>query len=74
MDRTGLARPVDFNLTWVPDPSPEGSQSPGSFATGVAGAASLSTAVREQLGLKLESTRGICSGWLVERVQRPEPN
>jgi uncharacterized protein (TIGR03435 family) len=74
VDRTGLAGPVDFNLTWAPEPSPEESQSPGSLATDVAGAASLFTAVREQLGLRLESTRGIGSGWFVERVQRPEPN
>ena len=74
VDRTGLAGPVDFNLTWAPDPSPEGSQSLGSFATRAAGAASLVTAVREQLGLKLESTRGLGSGWVVERVERPEPN
>ena len=74
VDRTGLTGPVDFNLTWSSEPSPDGSPRPGSFTTGVAGAASLFTAVREQLGLKLESTRGIGSGWLGERIQRPEPN
>jgi uncharacterized protein (TIGR03435 family) len=46
VDRTGLTGNWAFDLTYAPEPSPD-SDAPGLF-----------TAIQEQLGLKLESTKG----------------
>ena len=65
IDRTGLAGRWDFFLTFTP---------PDRLATGVtadASAPDLFTAVREQLGLKLDSAEGPVNMFVVERLERP---
>jgi uncharacterized protein (TIGR03435 family) len=58
VDRTGLAGAVDIELDWSPDQS--ASDKPSIFA-----------AVQEQLGLKLESTRGPVDVLVIDHVERP---
>lgn len=76
IDRTGLTGRFDFNLTWTPDdsqfrglgvrvPAPSADQNapPGLF-----------TAIQEQLGLRLESTKAPVDVLVVDRVERPSEN
>jgi uncharacterized protein (TIGR03435 family) len=64
IDRTSLAGNWDFFLTFTP---------PARFTAGAAALAApdLFTAIREQLGLKLESTEGPVNMFVVERLERP---
>jgi len=68
VDRTGIDGRFDFRLQWTPPPA----------ATTDAGAdvagPSLFTTLQEQLGLKLESTRGPVRVLVVDRVDHPTPN
>ena len=59
VDRTGLDGKWDFFVTFAP----EGSQD--------ADAPQLFTALQEQLGLKLEATRGPVNVLVIDRVERP---
>ncbi len=72
VDRTGLSGRYDFDLEWAPDDTqfggalgkgPEDSTKPGLFA-----------AVQQQLGLKLEATRGSVEVLVIDRVERPSAN
>ena len=68
VDRTGLSGLFDFELTW----------SSGGFAVGAPAAAdnspSIFTAVQEQLGLKLDPSRGPVDVLVIESVERPTPD
>jgi uncharacterized protein (TIGR03435 family) len=66
VDRTGLAGKFDWDLQW----SPEGLATAAAPAAGV----SLFTALREQLGLKLEPTREPVEVLVIERAERPMPD
>ena len=76
VDRTGLAGAYDVDLNWTPDqiPRPAGG---GDQPVQVNGAAidpngpSLFTALQEQLGLKLESSKGPVDVLVVERAEKP---
>jgi uncharacterized protein (TIGR03435 family) len=59
VDQTGLAGGFDLDLEWTPD------QTNGP---------SLFTAMQEQLGLKLESTRGPVEVLVIDSVERPTPD
>jgi uncharacterized protein (TIGR03435 family) len=71
VDKTGLTGRYDFDLTWAPDasqfggeiPTPEDASSPTFF-----------TAIREQLGLRLEATRGPVEVLVVDNAEPPSPN
>jgi uncharacterized protein (TIGR03435 family) len=71
MDRTRLTGRYDFDLEFAPDeslwggllPRPENSDKPG-----------LIRAMREQLGLDLESTRGPVDTIVIDRIDRPTPD
>jgi uncharacterized protein (TIGR03435 family) len=73
LDQTKLKGSYDFTLNWAPDPA---------FAPGRDGASpaedsggpSLFTALREQLGLRLESTRGPVDFIVVEHIEKPSAN
>jgi uncharacterized protein (TIGR03435 family) len=62
IDRTGHADAFDFELRFVQEPSPD-SRFPSIFS-----------ALEEQLGLKLESTRAPIEVIVVDHVERPTPN
>jgi uncharacterized protein (TIGR03435 family) len=76
-DRTRLSGSFDLDLTYLPElESINGrpaSESPFLPAQ-ITGAPSIFTAVQEQLGLKLESTRGPVDVLVVDRVEPPTAN
>lgn len=65
VDRTGLTGEFDVDLNYVPE-----AQGPAIAPTD--GGPSIFTALREQLGLKLESQRGPVDVLVVDRAERPE--
>jgi uncharacterized protein (TIGR03435 family) len=71
VDKTGLTGKYDFTLRWsteqlslVPGP-PTGD--PGNLP-------SIFTALREQLGLRLDSTRGPLEVLVIDRAEKPSEN
>jgi len=61
VDRTGLTGPFVVDLEWSQDQS-------------VSDKPSIFTAVQEQLGLKLEATRGPVDVLVIDQVERPAPD
>jgi uncharacterized protein (TIGR03435 family) len=72
VDKTGLTGKYDFDLEWAPDESQFHGELPS--APGDAPAAPLFTAIQEQLGLKLEPTKGPVDALIVDRAARPSAN
>ncbi|HEX4038612.1 MAG TPA: TIGR03435 family protein [Acidobacteriaceae bacterium] len=64
VDRTGLPAQYDVSLTWAPDDQ----QGPSDSGP------SLFTAIQEQLGLRLESTRAPVPVLLIDHIGKPSPN
>lgn len=64
VDKTGLTGLYDFTLEWAPDDAP----------TDVTEGPSIFTAVQEQLGLKLESTKAPVEVLVIDHVERPSAN
>ncbi len=62
LDKTGLSGSYDFTLDWAPD---QASDSP---------APSLVTALREQLGLRLESQKSPVEVLVIDSMQKPSEN
>ncbi len=75
VDRTGLTGNYDIDLTWTPEQLPQGrgDAPPGAPALPPIdpNGPSLFTALQEQLGLKLESTRGPVDVLVIDKVERP---
>jgi uncharacterized protein (TIGR03435 family) len=71
IDRTGLAGDWSFELSFAPPPNtpppPPGADVPPADPN----APDLFTAIQEQLGLKLESTKGMVDVFIVESIERP---
>ena len=68
IDRTDLTGTFDVHLEWTPD-----------LATGTVNVASsdgpsIFTALREQLGLKLDSSRALSEMIVIDRIERPSAN
>jgi len=77
VDQTGLAGRFDFTLTWTPDQF----QFPGFPPGGAPPAADnadappdLFTAMQQQLGLKLETTKAPAEVLVIDRVEKPSEN
>jgi uncharacterized protein (TIGR03435 family) len=79
---TGL---FDLELTWTPDQPPPADAPDRIVVGGVdidltggvkvdPNGAGMLTALREQLGLRLESTRGPVEVLIIDRVERPTPD
>jgi uncharacterized protein (TIGR03435 family) len=64
-DKTGLTAYYAFELNWAPDGT-----EPSANSTDP----SLITAVREQLGLRLEATKGQAESLVIERIEKPSEN
>jgi uncharacterized protein (TIGR03435 family) len=62
VDRTGLSGPFDFDMKWTDKTGDTGD------------AVTLVTALQEQLGLKLESSRGPVDVLVIEHIERPTPD
>jgi bla regulator protein blaR1 len=70
VDRTGLSGAWDFELTYTPEG--RGGPGPATDAPAAdANAPSFFTAVQEQLGLKLESTKGPVEVLVVDSIEKP---
>jgi uncharacterized protein (TIGR03435 family) len=72
VDQTGLTGQYDFNLEWAPDET----QFDGNLPPGVPDhpEPDLFTAVQQQLGLRLEKTRGPALALVIDHVERPSAN
>jgi bla regulator protein BlaR1 len=75
VNKTGLKGNYDFTLKWTPDEGrgpggPSGDTAPPPDASGP----SIFTALREQLGLKLESQKGPVDTIVIDHVERPSEN
>ena len=72
VNKTGLTGKFDFDLEWAPDETQFGGDVP--VASADAPSAPLFTAVQEQLGLKLEATRGPVQAIVVDGAEKPVEN
>jgi len=70
VDKTGMTGNYDMSLKWQPEEQAAESHD----ATGGEQAPSIFTAVQEQLGLKLEPTRGLVDTIVVDHVEVPSEN
>jgi bla regulator protein blaR1 len=75
-DKTGLGGQFDYTLTYAPDPGLGGRSDlpgpPGGGApTAGSDAPSIFSAVQEQLGLKLDSTKGPVDVLVIDSAERP---
>jgi uncharacterized protein (TIGR03435 family) len=77
IDKTGLTGYFDFTLQWTPQPGSEMPIRPAGEPPAPPPPAAdpdgpnLFTAVQEQLGLKLESTRGPVEVIVIDRLDKP---
>jgi uncharacterized protein (TIGR03435 family) len=76
VDRTGLTGTYDVDLTWTPDalPTVDPSAGPMPIPPVDPNGPSLVTALREQLGLKLESVRGSVQVLVIDSASEPTPD
>jgi uncharacterized protein (TIGR03435 family) len=71
VDKTSLEGSYDWDLSWTPTPGEPGPRSePAAAGDGI----SIFTAIQEQLGLKLESERGVIDALVIDRIDRPTSN
>jgi uncharacterized protein (TIGR03435 family) len=63
IDGTGLTGAFDIHLTWAIDNPPPDSAGPSIF-----------TALQEQLGLKLEATKGPVEVLVIDHIEKPSGN
>ena len=75
VDRTGLSGTFDIDLLYLPE-QPAGGVSADKLALDprFQGRAGLITSLREQLGLKLEATRGPVEVLVIDRAEQPSTN
>jgi uncharacterized protein (TIGR03435 family) len=77
VDRTNFTGGFDVELSWTPDQIPQAQSGAGAQPLVVNGATvdpngpSLFTALQEQLGLKLESTKGPVEVLVIDRAEKP---
>jgi len=75
VDRTGLTGTFDIDLRWTPDSAfTDRNQSAAPLPSLDGNEPPLFTAIQEQLGLKLERTKGPVDVLVIDRVARPTPN
>ena len=81
INKTGLTGAFDVELEWTPEPGQGGGgpaggapQSPEAIATAGGTGPSIFTALPEQLGLRLESTKGPVEVLVVDSVSKPTEN
>jgi uncharacterized protein (TIGR03435 family) len=77
VDQTGLTDRYDFNLNWTPDQSQfaaMGGNVPPPNPDDPNAPPSLFTALQEQLGLKMASTKADADVMVIDHVEKPSPN
>jgi uncharacterized protein (TIGR03435 family) len=73
IDGTGLTGGFDIDLTWAKDSAGSGSGAIDSTPPDLA-SPSIFTALQEQLGLKLESTKGPVEVLVIDHIEKPSGN
>jgi uncharacterized protein (TIGR03435 family) len=68
IDKTGLTSKYDINLKWTP------AELEGKADTGTDSAPDIFTALQDQLGLKLESSKGPVDTLVIDHVEMPSQN
>ena len=77
VDQTGLTDRYDFNLNWTPDQSQFasfGAHIPAPNPDDPNAPPSLFTALQEQLGLKMETTKAKVDVMVVDHIDKPSAN
>jgi uncharacterized protein (TIGR03435 family) len=77
LDRTGLDRKYDFELKWTPDESSPNGPLGGAAPTLLAAdpdRPNIFTALQEQLGLRLDSSKGPVEVIVLDHIERPSAN
>jgi uncharacterized protein (TIGR03435 family) len=79
VDKTGLAGRFDYKLDWTPDNASQqvmkaSDPGPGENASSDIAGPSLFTAIEEQLGLKLESSKGPVDVVVIDQLAQPTAN
>jgi uncharacterized protein (TIGR03435 family) len=69
VDKTELKGRYDFDLEWAQDETQFGGELPPAPAD--AQSAPLFTAIQQQLGLRLEATRGPVEALIIDKAERP---
>jgi uncharacterized protein (TIGR03435 family) len=72
IDKTGLSGRFDFDLDWAPDETQFGGEVP--VASADAPSPPFFTAIEQQLGLKLEATKGPVQALVIDNAQQPTAN
>ena len=72
VDRTGITDRIDYRLEWTPESN--GAGTPGGDGPTDPPALTLMDAVRDQLGLKLQSTKAPVQTLVIDHIERPSEN
>jgi uncharacterized protein (TIGR03435 family) len=73
VDKTGLPGFWDFTLEFIPEGMGEGRRGPAGVLAPMDGS-SLPTALRQQLGLKLETEKAPVEVYLIDHVEKASAN
>jgi len=74
IDKTGIEGRYDIDLKWTPEDASSAASNGSTANPGDASSPSLFTAIREQLGLKLESAKAPVEVIVIDRIEQPTPN
>jgi uncharacterized protein (TIGR03435 family) len=74
VDKTGLTGNYDFTLEWADDAGSPRPSDGAAAANAPDPGASIFTALQEQLGLKLESTKGPVDVVVIDHIEKPTEN
>ena len=74
IDKTGLTGPYNFALIFMPEQNAVAAAPEADGNASEPSRASIFTALQEQLGLKLESTKGPVSHLFIDHIERPSDN
>jgi uncharacterized protein (TIGR03435 family) len=74
VDQSGLTDRYDFTLEWKPDPSQLGPNAPAQLPQNIEDRPDLMTAIRTQLGLKIESGKAPVDVMVIDKVSKPTEN
>ena len=74
VDRTGVTEEFDLQLEYSPEAAVALPDDPTRAPSRPEGGPSIFTAIQEQLGLKLEATRGPATVLVIDSVELPTPD
>jgi len=74
IDRTELKGTFDWTLVWTPDQPTQAPVDSAGATSASPDRTSIFTAIQEQLGLKLEATRGRVDVLVIDHIEHPTEN